>query len=224
MNTSHTIDAAPNDGSVRINFTDAPTSAPGDKSIVIKISFRIDLEKHPEFINTNATENGNKEHPNHPVTEKLSKLLNSMEEYHPSISFRTSNSDIPCSSRFFWQNGKNQSYNYFRKHMSYKCYSRRSGSNFETTLTVLLSDEVQTFGRLKYHHSLFPLLQKSNIYIDRHTGARTQIEHNHIVWQLNKNPYAVHLAKSEADANAAIRKYCTENHATVKGLHQKYTL
>ena len=50
------------------------------------------------------------------------------------------------------------------------------------------------------------------------------VEHNHIVWHLNKNPYAVHLAKLEAETNTEIRKYCKDNHAAVKGLHQKYTL
>ena len=68
------------------------------------------------------------------------------------------------------------------------------------------------------------MIQESNVFIDRHTGARTQIEHSHIVWQLNKNPYAVHLAKLEAETNTEIRKYCKDNHAAVKGLHQKYTL
>ena len=222
MNTSSKIGEDHN--GTQINFIDTQTSDPSDKSIVIKISFRIDLENNPEFINTNATKNDKRQNPNHPVTSKLSTFLHLLEKHHPSISFRTSGSDLPCTAKFFWQNGNYQSDNHFREHMVYMCCPLRSGSNFETIMTVLLSDEVRTFGRLKYHSALFPLIQESNVFIDRHTGARTQIEHNYVVWQLNKDPYAVHLAKSEAETNVAIWKYCWDNSAVVKGLHQKYTL
>ena len=123
MNTSSKIGEDHN--GTQINFIDTQTSDPRDKSIVIKISFRIDLENNPEFINTNATKNDKRQNPNHPVTSKLSTFLYLLEKHHPSISFRTSGSDLPCTAKFFWQNGNNQSDNHFRDHMVYMCFPRR---------------------------------------------------------------------------------------------------
>ena len=90
LNSSSIIGENSNDSRVQINYTDTQTSDPNDRSIVIKISFHIDLDSNPEFINTNETESGKKENKNHPVTVKISTFLHLLYKYHPSISFWTS--------------------------------------------------------------------------------------------------------------------------------------
>ena len=160
---------------------------------------------HPDFATTKATPRGQKEETDHPCAEKLSRILHLMKQHHSDLSFRPSKSDIICDGSTFWKNGKNQSYNFFREHIEYKCYMNKMWRNFEMTLTIRLGN-AKLFNNLKYEPDFFTAIRNKPfvVFVDNHTGSQNQVKHNHILWQLNLNPFAVNFETYEQVDNGEV--------------------